>query len=84
MSGGGGGGAPLFGAYAVVRNLLRGGRSPKEDAQRAALDAEELRDVEYESMGMHAPELASTTPASVGLIGRLHISRFLARFRRNG
>jgi hypothetical protein len=67
-----GGGPPILGAYAVVRNLLRTGRGSKETAARAALDAEELRDVEYATMGMTAPEHQPVPSAWTRLLRRLH------------
>ena len=51
----GGGGTSIIAAWAAVRNFVRGGRGAEVDSQRAALDAAELRDVEYQSMGMEAP-----------------------------
>ena len=53
---GAGGGSSIFAAYAVIRNKIRGGSSANATPERAALDAEELREVEYETMGMAVPE----------------------------
>ena len=64
----GGGGVSIIAAWAAVRNFIRGGRGAEVNPQRAALDAEELRDVEYQSMGMEAP---SQPPAHRGWLRRL-------------
>jgi hypothetical protein len=71
MSGGGGGGSPIFGAYAVIRNRFRAGTSGKLNDERAELDAEELREVEYESMGIAVPEHKATPPARSGVFSRV-------------
>lgn len=76
--GGGGGGVSLFGAWAIVRLLFSGRKSMDEAARRAALDAEELREVEYQDMGMVLPPRmtgGSVTPPP----GRL--DRWLGRRR---
>jgi hypothetical protein len=54
MSSGGGGGSQIIAAYAVVRYFIRTGRAPS--AERVKADAEELREVEYASMGLAVPE----------------------------
>ena len=65
MSGsGGGGGVSLFGAWAFVRMLFSGRKSADEVDRRAALDAEELREVEYENMGLPVPPRADDLPGS--------------------
>lgn len=81
MSGGSGGGSSIIAAYAVVRNLIRTG-SAKGDDERAKLDSEELREVEYESMGMAVPEHQPTTPARSTALGRLRV-RLLSIPRRS-
>jgi hypothetical protein len=71
MSGGSGGGSPIIAAYAVVRNLIRTGRAARYDDERARLDAEELREVEYESMGLAVSEHPSARTARSTFPGRL-------------
>lgn len=84
MSGGGGGGSQILGAYAVIRNLIRTGGVAHENDERARLDAEELREVEYESMGMAVPEHQPSGTARSTVFARLRHSRLLASFRRSG
>ena len=78
----GGGGSSIFAAYAVVRNLIRPGRAGGEDGERATLDAEELREVEYASMGLPVPESPMPT-ARPGRLHRLLRSSFVSTFRRS-
>ncbi len=68
--GGGGGGSSIIAAYMVIRNLLRGGRTSHDD-ERARLDAEELRQVQYTSMGLEAPELRHEPSTRLSLLRRL-------------
>lgn len=56
MFGGSGGGSSIIAAYAVVKAFLRRGRSVDASEEQAALDREELREVEYEEMGMLPPK----------------------------
>ena len=56
MSGSGGGGSSVLAAYMIIRNKLRGGSPANASPERVALDAEELREVEYEEMGLPLPE----------------------------
>lgn len=83
MSGGGGGGSSIIAAYAVVRNLIRTGSLAKADDERAKLDSEELREVEYESIGMAVPEHQPTTPARATFPRRLRVW-LLSNLRRSG
>lgn len=71
MSGGGGGGSSIIAAYAVVRNFIRTGRRAKEDDERAELDSEELREVEYASMGLPVSEHPLTPTARSNFLRRL-------------
>lgn len=66
----GGGGVSIIAAWAAVRNFIRPGRRGAQDPERARLDAAELREVEYESMGMQAPSVASPRPNFVRRILR--------------
>ena len=67
----GGGGVSIIAAWAAVRNFMRGGRKDSQDPERARLDAEELREVEYESMGMQVPPpVASPRTGPLGRILR--------------
>ena len=56
MWGGSGGGSSIIAAYAVVKAFLRPGRSVDASEEQAALDREELREVEYEEMGLSPPK----------------------------
>lgn len=71
MSGGAGAGAPIIAAYAVVRNLIRPGRAGNEDDERAKLDAAELREVEYQSMGLPTPRANPQPHGPLSFLGRL-------------
>jgi hypothetical protein len=53
---GGGGGTSIFAAFAIVKSLFRGKTSIDDIEQQAALDHEELREVEYEEMGLPLPK----------------------------
>ena len=78
------GGAPsILGAYAVVRNLIRYGRGAKQRDERARLDSEELREVEYATMGLALPEHQPTPAVRSTGLGRLR-SRLASSFRRKG
>jgi len=62
---------PAVGAKKALESLtgIDHLESEEAEASRHALDEEELREVEYESMGMHAPK---QVPApSMGFRGRL-------------
>jgi hypothetical protein len=74
LSAGSGGGSSIIAAYAVIRNLIRPGRSAEDDAEQAQLDSAELRQVEYESMGMSVPNDPPTATARSTLLGRLRRS----------
>jgi hypothetical protein len=78
----GGGGSSIFAAYAVIRNAILPGRAGDEDGERAALDAEELREVEYTSMGLAVPKPPMPTVRPGRLQGLLRSSR-VAAFRRS-
>jgi len=70
MSSSGGGGPSIIAAYAVIRNFLRPGRTEHDD-ERAALDAEELREVQYTSMGLPVPEDRHRPTARFAFLRRL-------------
>lgn len=78
MSGSGGGGSPIIAAYAIVRNLIRTGRAAREDDERAKLDSQELREVEYASMGLTVPEHPLAPDARSTFLGRLRRSRLVS------
>jgi hypothetical protein len=80
---GGGGGSSIIAAYAVVRNLFRSGRKADQSPERAGLDAEELREVEYESMGLPVPEHRDRS-RHASIWQRLVHSRLVTAFRRSG
>jgi hypothetical protein len=77
-----GGGPPILGAYAVVRNLIRTPRSASDASARARLDAEELREVEYAAMGLHVPGHPAAPAARSTLLDRLR-SRLASGMRRS-
>jgi hypothetical protein len=62
---------PAVGAKKALESLtgIDHLESEEAEASRHALDDEELRQTEYESMGMHAPEHGPAP--SMGLWGRL-------------
>jgi hypothetical protein len=68
---GGGGGSSIFAAYAAVRALIRTGPPAKVDDERAELDSEELREVEYESIGLPVPEHQPIPTARLSFLRRL-------------
>jgi hypothetical protein len=72
-----GGGSSIIAAYAVIGNAIRRGRAGRVDGARAALDAEELRAVEYASMGLPVPEQPHVSAGRSTIVGRLR-SRLVA------
>ncbi len=68
-----GGGSPIIAAYAVVKAFLQRGRSVDDIEERARLDDEELREVEYEEMGLPLPKRPVDRPPR---------SRFFGLIRR--
>ena len=83
MSGSGGGGSSIIAAYAVIRYFIRTGRAAKEDDERARLDSEELREVEYASMGRPVQEHPPTPTARSTFLRRLLRSRLVSGLRRS-
>jgi hypothetical protein len=71
MSGGGGGGSSIIAAYAAVRALIRTGPPATVDDERAELDSEELREVEYESIGLPVPEHRPKSTGRLSFLRRL-------------
>ena len=80
---GGGGGSSIIAAYAAIRSFLRSGGNADRNPERACLDAEELREVEYESMGLPVPEHRDLTGRTT-IWQRLVRSRLVTAFRRTG
>jgi hypothetical protein len=54
-------GSPIIGAWAVVRAKFSGKDASRASGQ-AALDAEELREVEYAEMGLEVPPRPAAAP----------------------
>jgi hypothetical protein len=68
-----GSGPPIISAYAVVKAFLQRGRSVDDIEEQAELDDEELREVEYEEMGLPLPKRPVEQPTRrriLGLFGR--------------
>lgn len=78
MSAGGGGGSSIIAAYAVIRNFIRARRTPEDEDARARLDAEELREVEYASMGLPLPEHDATSTPRPTLLQRVLRARLVS------
>lgn len=52
-------GPPIFGPWAFIRYLFNRGDTTDVDPARAALDREELRQLEYQSAGLAVPDKAA-------------------------
>lgn len=69
---GGSGGSSIYAAYAAVRALIRTSPPAKVDHERAELDSEELREVEYESIGQPVPGHQPASSARLSFLRRLN------------
>lgn len=58
----GGSGPSVISAWAALKSALGIDKLAPEDSQRAALDREELREVEYEEAGLPVPPRAAPEP----------------------
>jgi hypothetical protein len=71
MGSSGGSGSSIIAAWAVARAKFAG-RGQVSDQRQAALDAEELREVEYAEMGLPVPRVArAEEPRRRGRFARL-------------
>ncbi len=64
-----GGGSPVIAAYAVIKAFLQRGRSVDDIEAQAELDHEELREIEYEEMGLPLPKRPVDRPPRSRLFG---------------